>query len=87
MDREWNDSRPIYLQLRDGVVEMMLDATTNYTEPLTADRLFGWHAALFPTGRSGLHKITVGNWRNDTGGPMQVVMRLWTANSALVDTG
>jgi Fic family protein len=57
----------------DGVVEMMLDATTNYTEPLTADRLFGWHAALFPTGRSGLHKITVGNWRNDSGGPMQVV--------------
>lgn len=57
----------------EGVVEMMLDATTNYTQPLTSDRLFGWHAALFPTGRSGLHKITVGNWRNDSGGPMQVV--------------
>jgi Fic family protein len=57
----------------EGVVEMMLDATTNYAQPLTADRLLGWHAALFPTGRSGLHKITVGNWRNDTGGPMQVV--------------
>jgi len=57
----------------EGVVEMMLDATTNYAQPLTADRLFGWHAALFPTGRSGLHKITVGNWRNDSGGPMQVV--------------
>ena len=57
----------------EGVVEMMLDATTNYTQPLTADRLFGWHAALFPTGRSGLHKITVGDWRNDSGGPMQVV--------------
>src|SRR6202051_3752863 len=47
----------------EGVVEMMLDATTNYTQPLTADRLFGWHAALFPTGRIGLQKITVGNWR------------------------
>jgi Fic family protein len=57
----------------EGVVEMMLDATTNYAQPLTADRLFGWHAALFPTGRSGLHKIAVGNWRNDSGGPMQVV--------------
>jgi Fic family protein len=57
----------------EGVVDMMLDATTNYAQPLTADRLFGWHAALFPTSRSGLHKITVGNWRNDSGGPMQVV--------------
>ena len=57
----------------EGVVEMMLDATTNYAQPLTADRLFGWHAALFPTGRSGLHKITVGDWRNGSGGPMQVV--------------
>jgi len=57
----------------EGVVEMMLDAATNSIQPLTVDRLFGWHAALFPTGRSGLHKITVGNWRNDSGGPMQVV--------------
>ena len=57
----------------DGVVEMMLDATQHFAEKLTADRLFGWHAALFPTGRSGLHKITVGNWRNDDKGPMQVV--------------
>src|SRR5882672_10876700 len=57
----------------EGVVEMMLDATTNYAEPLTAERLFGWHAALFPTGRIGLQKITVGNWRDDSGGPMQVV--------------
>jgi Fic family protein len=57
----------------EGVVEMMLDATTNYAQPLTADRLFGWHAALFPTGRIGLQKITVGNWRDDSGGPMQVV--------------
>jgi Fic family protein len=57
----------------DGVVEMMVDATTHYARPLTADRLFGWHAALFPTGRSGLRKIIVGNWRDDSGGPMQVV--------------
>src|SRR6202046_3221569 len=57
----------------EGVVEMMLDATTHYTQPLTADRLFGWHAALFPTGRNGLHKIGVGKWRDDRGGPMQVV--------------
>ena len=57
----------------EGVVEMMLDATTNYTQPLTADRLFGWHAALFPTGRSGLQKITLGAWRNDSSDPMQVV--------------
>jgi len=57
----------------EGVVAMMLDATINYAQPLTADRLFGWHAALFPTGRSGLQKITVGNWRDDSGGPMQVV--------------
>jgi Fic family protein len=57
----------------EGVVEMMLDATTNYAQPLTADRLFGWHAALFPTGRSGLQKINVGNWRPDSAGPMQVV--------------
>jgi Fic family protein len=57
----------------EGVVEMMVDATTNFAQPLTADRLFGWHAALFPTGRSGLHKIIVGNWRDDSGEPMQVV--------------
>jgi Fic family protein len=57
----------------DGVVEMTLDATQNFSKPLTAERLFGWHAALFPTGRSGLRKIRVGNWRNDKDGPMQVV--------------
>ena len=57
----------------DGVVEMMLDATQNYSDPLTADRLFNWHAALFPTGRSGMYKITVADWRKDTTGPMQVV--------------
>ena len=57
----------------EGVVEMMLDATQNYSKPLTADRLFGWHAALFPTGRSGMSRITVGAWRTPDGDPMQVV--------------
>lgn len=57
----------------EGVVEMMLDATQNYEAPLTKDRLCGWHAALFPTGRSGMHEITVGDWRVDEQGPMQVV--------------
>jgi len=57
----------------DGVVEMMLDATQNCFKPLTKERLFDWHAALFPTGRSGMSKITVADWRKDTTGPMQVV--------------
>jgi len=57
----------------EGVVEMMLDATQRYKEPLTADRLFDWHAALFPTGRSGMGRIIVGRWRDDDHGPMQVV--------------
>ena len=57
----------------EGVVEMMLDATQKYAEPLTAERLFGWHAALFPTGRSGMRRITVGAWRPASAGPMQVV--------------
>ncbi len=57
----------------EGVVEMMLDATQNYAEPLTEERLFGWHAALFPTGRSGMSKIVVGAWRDDSSGAMQVV--------------
>ena len=58
----------------DGVVEMMLDATQRYEEALTDERLFGWHAALFPTGRSGMAKINVGNWRNHSkSDPMQVV--------------
>lgn len=57
----------------EGVVEMMLDATQNYTQALTAERLYGWHAALFPTGRSGMSRITVGAWRGVEGGPMQVV--------------
>jgi Fic family protein len=57
----------------DGVVEMMLDATQNCFKLLTAERLFDWHAALFPTGRSGMYRITVADWRKDTNGPMQVV--------------
>ncbi|MCW3105143.1 MAG: Fic family protein [Bacteroidetes bacterium] len=57
----------------EGVVEMMMDATQNYNAPLDKDRLFGWHSALFPTGRSGIHTIIVGNWRDNAKGPMQVV--------------
>jgi Fic family protein len=57
----------------DGVVEMMLDATQNFNKPLAKDRIFGWHASLFPAGRSGMHKITVGAWRDDSHGPMTVV--------------
>jgi Fic family protein len=60
----------------EGVVEMMLDATQKYDEPLTADRLFGWHTSLFPTGRSGMAKIIVGAWRDDKSGPMQVVSKV-----------
>jgi Fic family protein len=57
----------------EGVVEMVLDATSDYAKPLTAERLFDWHAALFPTGHSGMHRILVGQWRDDASGPMQVV--------------
>lgn len=57
----------------EGVVEMMLDATQRYNLSLTDERLFGWHASLFPTGRSGMYKIQVGGWRDDARGPMQVV--------------
>jgi len=57
----------------EGIVEIMLDATEKFTDPLTADRLFDWHAALFPTGRSGMLKIKVGGWRRSEVGPMQVV--------------
>src|SRR3546814_3202592 len=57
----------------EGVVEMMLDATQRYDQPLTDERLFAWHAALFPTGRSGMAKITVGAWRPEEAGPMQGV--------------
>lgn len=57
----------------EGVVEMMLDATQNFEAPLTKERLFNWHAALFPTGRSGMGRITVGGWRPNEAGAMQVV--------------
>ena len=58
----------------EGVVEMMLDATQQYQNLLSAERLFSWHAALFPTGRSGMQKIAVGYWRSNLkNDPMQVV--------------
>jgi Fic family protein len=57
----------------EGIVEVMIDATRNYDISLTAERLFGWHAALFPTGRSGMTRIRVGDWRDDSTGQMQVV--------------
>lgn len=57
----------------EGIVEVMLDATRKYDAPLTEERLFGWHAALFPTGRSGMQRITVGAWRTEASGAMQVV--------------
>ncbi len=57
----------------EGIVEVMLDATRKHDAPLTEERLFAWHAALFPTGRSGMQRITVGGWRTEASGPMQVV--------------
>ena len=57
----------------EGVVEMTVNAARDYARPLTADRILGWHAALFPTGRSGMRTVQVGAWRNDSLGPMQVV--------------
>lgn len=57
----------------EGVVEMMIDATQKYNQPLTRERLFAWHAALFPTGRSGMSKIKVADWRDDSEEPMQVI--------------
>ena len=57
----------------EGIVEMMLDAVEHYADPMTEERLFGWHSALFPTGRSGMTKIVVGRWRDAKSDPMQVV--------------
>lgn len=57
----------------EGVVEMVLDATANCQQPVTEDRLFGWHAALFPTGYSGMARIGTAAWRDDATGPMQVI--------------
>jgi Fic family protein len=57
----------------DGMVDMLMDATKHFNKPLTNERLFAWNNALFPTGRSGVYKIVVGQWRDDSTGPMQVV--------------
>ena len=57
----------------EGVVEMMLDATQHFADPLTQESLFGWHAALFPTGYGGIDPIRVGAWRDDSKGAMQVI--------------
>ena len=57
----------------EGIVEVMLDATRKYQDPLTEERLRGWHSAMFPSGRSGMKPIRVGFWRDDREGPMQVV--------------
>jgi Fic family protein len=57
----------------EGIVDMMFDATKNFEKPLTKKRLFDWHFAMFPMGRSGMYEIIVGNWRDDSTGPMQVV--------------
>src|SRR5580704_17950944 len=57
----------------EGIVEMMLDATQKYAQRLTVERLFDWHSALFPAGRSGIRRIKVGSWRTLESGPMQVV--------------
>jgi Fic family protein len=64
---------PIPARNVDGVVEMILNATMNLDTPLTRERLFAWHGALFPTGHSGLHPLLVGAWRDDRDGPMRVV--------------
>ncbi|MFK5926790.1 MAG: Fic family protein [Desulfuromusa sp.] len=65
--------REVRNQHADGVVEILLDATLGYEKELAIERLFGWHAALFPTGYSGLHKIHVASWRDDRDGPMRIV--------------
>jgi Fic family protein len=57
----------------DGIVDLMIDATKNFDKELNKERLLSWHAALFPTGQSGIYKIITGHWRDDSTGPMQVV--------------
>lgn len=57
----------------DGIVDLMIDATKNFDKELNKERLFSWHSALFPTGESGMYKITAGHWRDDSKGPMRVV--------------
>lgn len=66
------DGLPVPDHYTEGIVQVMIDATQHYDMPLDAERLFNWHAALFPMGRSGMYKITVGAWRSE-GGSMQVV--------------
>ena len=76
----------------DGVVEMMLDATQNHYLDLTEDRLFGWHAALFPSVRSGMYKIVAGAWRTNSkedpmqvaSGPMGAIVHYQAPNSELI---
>lgn len=63
---------PVPDHYTEGVVQVMMDAVQHYSMPLDAERLFSWHAALFPTGRSGIHKIAVARWREGYE-PMQVV--------------
>lgn len=67
----------------DGVVDMILDATKNYAAPLTRERIFGWHAALFPTGYSGKDRIDIGQWRTDREGRMQVVSNVYSARPTI----
>ena len=64
---------PLINRSIEGIVDMMFDATNNFDKPLTKERLFDWHYALFPMGRSGMYKIITGSWRDDSTGPMQVV--------------
>ena len=68
----------------EGVVEMMLDATQNYSKPLSTERLFGWHAALFPTGHSGMHKIIVGGWRDDAKGRCRLSPVRWDGDACIM---
>ena len=67
------DAAKVYLRNTDSVCKMMLDATQNYSSNMTKERLIGWHAALFPTGFSGMYKINVGGYRTDELGPVRVV--------------
>lgn len=68
---------PVPARHVEGVVEVLLDATQGHAAPLTAERLWAWHAALFPTGYSGMHRIQVGGWRTAASGDMQVVSGPW----------
>ena len=67
----------------EGVVEMMLDATLKFERLLSAERLFGWHAALFPTGHSGIQRITVGGWRDDAKGQCRLSLVRWVGRACI----